>query len=166
MPIIRTYGCPECSYVMDVVLDASQWDDPPPSCPKCDERDVEKAQEMQQHFKPPAIGGSNRSKAVRLAEQIASEDYGVANFQAEGKQGHPAKVRYKDQSDQVQRGVWTGPNAAAYQVSQQTLETAVKLGRENRLKHGNGLDILQSTLKSGDMPDLIEVSKKRSTRIW
>jgi hypothetical protein len=160
VPIIRTYACPECLHQMDVVLTAEQWDDPPPDCPACDRRD------MQQEFKPPAIGGSARSRATAIAEQIASEDYKVANFHAYGKEGHPAKVRYKDQSDQVREGKWAGPNAREYQIGQEALESAVALGRASRLKYGSGLDVLQQTLADGTQPDLIEQSKRRSARIW
>jgi hypothetical protein len=39
-------------------------------------------------------------------------------------------------------------------------------GRQTRLKHGSGLDILQANLKSGVEPDLIEVSKRRAMRVW
>jgi putative FmdB family regulatory protein len=159
MPIIRTYGCPECNYVMEAVLDSSQWDDPPPSCPRCDER------EMAQQFKPVAIGGSVRSKAVALAEKIAAEDYNVANIQTTGKEGLRPKVRYKDEGS-VTPSAWTGPSAQQYQMNKEALETAVRLGRETRLKYGSGLDVLQNALKTGAQPDLIANSKKISPRIW
>lgn len=160
MPIIRTYGCPECFHQMEVVLNAEQWDDPPPSCPECDRR------EMAQQFKPVAIGGSHRSRAVAIAEDIAANDYHVSDFTASGKEGHRAKVRYKDDTGNVQTGKWTGPNAREMQMSQEALQTAVAIGRETRLKYGNGLDILKHTLASGEQPDLIEVSKRRSAKVW
>ena len=40
------------------------------------------------------------------------------------------------------------------------------IGRETRIKHGNGLDVLQGALKSGAQPDLIEASKRRSMKVW
>lgn len=160
MPIIRTYACPECFHQWEVMLDAEQWNDPAPSCAMCD------ARETQQVFRPPAIGGTASARAHAIAEQIAAEDYKVADFTAFGKEGGRAKVRYKDQSDQVREGKWTGPNAKEYQMSQEALQTAIALGRDTRLKYGNGLDVLRHTLASGDQPDLIEASKRRSPRIW
>lgn len=160
MPIIRTYGCPECNHVMEVTLSAEQWDDPPPSCPECDRR------ETQQVFKPPAITGSPRARAVSIAEQIAAEDYKVANIHAEGREGHAPKVKYKDDSPGVRPSAWTGPNAREMQMSQEALQTAIALGRDTRLKYGNGLDILRHNLETGVQPDLIELSKKKSARIW
>jgi hypothetical protein len=156
MPIIRTYGCPECSHVMDVVLDSSQWDDPPPSCPQCDAREAG----MQQQFKPVAIGGSTRARAVSIAQDIAANDYKVADIQTYSD-GVP-KVRYKDESPRQKPAAW----GAASVNANATLETAIAIGRETRLKYGNGLDVLQGALASGAQPDLIANSKKQSIKIW
>lgn len=153
MPIVRTYACAECNHMMEVVLSADQWDAEPPECPAC----LEHA--MRQEFKPVAIGGSVRGKAVALAEDIASNDYHVADFKAEGKQGHAAKVRYKDQPA-------TAIPASSWTAATETIQTAIALGRQTRLKHGNGLDVLESALKSGAQPDLIAESKKRAIRVW
>jgi putative FmdB family regulatory protein len=163
MPIIRTYGCGECGHIMDVVLRAEDWDAEPPECPECQRR------QMRQEFKPVSVRtgmASHRARAVALAEDIASKDYGVGNMVAARREGDVPKVRYKDDTGEVQKAGWSGPSAREYQVGREALETAVALGRANRLKHGNGLDVLQSTLKSGDMPDLIENSKRLSHRIW
>jgi hypothetical protein len=47
------------------------------------------------------------------------------------------------------------------------MTTAMRSGRANRVANGgDGLDILQRALKSGDQPDLIEVSKRRAAKIW
>ena len=67
MPILRTYQCPECNHRLDVTLTAEQWEHPAPSCPMCD------AREMGQEFRPPAIGGSVRSQATRIAEDIIAK---------------------------------------------------------------------------------------------
>ncbi|HEX3524768.1 MAG TPA: hypothetical protein VHT52_22100 [Stellaceae bacterium] len=146
---------------MEVVLSAEQWDQDPPECPECARRARgEPAPQMHQEFKPPAITGSHRARAVRLAEDIASNDYGVANMSIAGRQGERNKVRYKDQSDGVRPAAWTGPNAREYQMSKDVLEAAVKLGRANRLQHGTGLDTIKQ------MPDLIANSKRISHKIW
>ena len=105
---------------------------------------------MHQEFAPPAIGGSNRSKAVDLALDIAEKDYGVADISAPGHQGGTPKVRYKDQSPDT--STWGSPPEA--------LAQAVALGRETRLRYGSGLDVIKS------MPDLIEISKRRSSMVW
>jgi hypothetical protein len=146
--------------MIEVVLSAEQWDDPPPSCPMCERR------AMQQEFKPPAITGSPHARAVAIAQDIAEKDYQVANIHAEGRQGGRPKVTYKDSTPGVAPSTWTGPNAKTMQLGQEALETAIAIGRQTRLKHGNGLDILKHTLESGAQPDLIEMSKKKSARIW
>jgi hypothetical protein len=137
---------------MDVVLPAEDWDKPPPSCEACD------AREMRQQFQPPAIGGSVGAKARRIAEDIIANDYSVADIQFGNRQGGTSKVRYKDQSPTMMQSNW-GSIANA-------LETAVAIGRETRLQHGNGLDILQRNLASGAQPDLIEASKRKAIKVW
>lgn len=160
MPITRTYACPECNHYWTVVLSAEQWDDPAPSCDACD------ARETQQVFKPPAIGGSARLKAASIAEDIISRDFNVSNFTPGTREGDQAKVTYKDTTPGVAPSSWTGPNAKQMQIGQEALESVLSLGRQTRLKYGSGLDVLQQTLKSGDLPDLYEESKKKSARIW
>ena len=151
MPIVRTFQCEDCFGRIEITLEAHQWDDPPPTCPHCATRP------MQQEFKPPGIIGSPRSKAVKMAETIASEDYGVADFKAEGKEGHAAKHRLKDAKV---------TNPSTWGATQEALSIAIAAGRETRRAHGDGLDILQHALKTGAQPDLIEQSKKRAAKIW
>jgi putative FmdB family regulatory protein len=152
MPIVRTYACAECNHMMDVVLSADDWDAPPPECPMCQQR------EMRQEFKPVAIGGSVRSRAVALAEDIAAKDYNIADMKPEGKEGHGSKVRYKDQTAGVIPSTWSGAQAM--------VEQAITIGRDTRLKHGNGLDVLQNALKTGAQPDLIAASKRKAIKVW
>lgn len=155
MPIVRTYICEDCGHAIEVVLSQDEWDAPAPWCPMCAERN------MRQEFKAPAIGGSHRAKAVALAEEIAEQDYGVADMKIEGKEGVRNKVRYKDDKrlPTDMKAEWKG--------NQEMLESAVALGKEQRLRNGgSGLDVLQSSLKTGDLPDLIEISKRRSMKVW
>ena len=154
MPIVKTYACGDCGHFLEVTLRADQWNDPPPDCPRCEER---LARPMAQEFKPPAIGGSHRARAVRLAETIAAEDYGVADLHA-ARQGEAPKVRYKDGNSPPSS--WLGINGSAQ------FEQAKAFGRQTRQKYGDGLDVLQHNLKSGVQPDLIEVSKRRSMKVW
>jgi hypothetical protein len=105
---------------------------------------------MKQEFKPVAIGGSTRSKAVKMAETIAEQDMGVADMTIQGKEGVRNKVRYKDQS----------ANSTNWGATQEALQSAIAAGRETRLQHGSGLDIIKS------MPDLVAESKKRCMRVW
>lgn len=144
--IRRTYMCPECSHRMEVEC---AWDAPAPSCEACD------ARELDQVFKPPAIGGSNRSKAAAIAEDIIANDYGVADIQFDHREGGKPKVRYKDQTSSTVMSQW-GPQ----------LQQAIEIGRQTRLQHGNGLDILQRSLQTGDQPDLIEASKRRAIKVY
>ena len=111
---------------------------------------------MAQEFKPVAIGGSVRSKAVKIAEDIAEKDYGVADMQVHGHEGLPPKVRYKDRPQ---------TDASTWGASTQALEMAIAAGRANRLRYGSGLDVLQHNLKTGVQPDLIELSKRRSIKL-
>lgn len=160
MPIVRTYQCGDCFHRMTVTLDSSEWNAPPPDCPACAQRD---AQPMQQEFRPVAIGGSHRARAVALAEKIAAEDYHVADMKVEGKEGGRPKVRYKDVTPTQMPSSW-GQTAAGITVD---LGAAMRSGHEVRTKHGgNGLDILQRALKDGSQPDLIEVSKRNMARIY
>ena len=152
MPIVRTYAGSECNHMMDVVLSADDWEAPPPDCPACE------AREMKQEFRPVAIGGSNRARAVALAEDIAAKDYGVADMKVEGREGQTPKVRYNDQTVVAGASSWVG--------AQGMLEQAIATGRQTRLQHGSGLDVLQSALKSGAQPDLIAESKKRLIKVW
>lgn len=147
--ILRTYRCPECWTEITLELTMEQWNDPPPFCPSC-------SQTTQQELKAPVIGGSSRARATAMAEEIAAKDYGVADMQSQGPGNGPPKVRY--QGDPAGASTWGAQGAA--------LQQAIALGRENRLRYGSGLDALQSALRDGTQPDLIELSKKRSSRIW
>lgn len=151
--ILRTYLCPECNHRMEVTLTADEWNKPPPSCEACDRR------EMQQEFKPPAIGGSVRARAGKIAEDILANDYGVANFQSDRRQGGVPKVRYKDQTPSVMPSNWQA--AAGHQSM---LELATSIGRANRGK--DGLDILKRNIVTGAQPDLIEASKRKAIKVW
>ena len=150
--IIRTYGCGDCGNFLEVELRADQWDQEPPECPRCAERP------MFQQFKPPAIGGSNRTRAADLALKIASEDYNVADLQPDRGQGATTKVRYRDTVPDIPASTWSVPN--------ESLAQAAALGRQSRLQHGNGLDVLHGALKSGAQRDLIADSKARSIKVW
>lgn len=142
--ILRTYGCEACNHMMTVELRADEWDREPPDCPQC-------ANVTYQEFKPPGIGGGHMGKAIATALDIAEKDYGVADIQADGKlEGRP-KVRYKDASPE---------SASSWGIHSEALQAAVSLGREVRVKHGSGLDVIKG------MPDLIAESKKRSMRVW
>lgn len=148
--ILRTYGCESCGHMMEVTLSADQWDAEPPDCPRC-------STQTYQEFHPPAIVGSNIARATELAHTIAAEDYGVADLQSPSRSGRA--VRYKDQgADAIPASSWA---AAGGQLQQ-----AMALGRETRIKYGNGLDVLQGALKSGAQRDLIADSKRRSIRTW
>jgi putative FmdB family regulatory protein len=152
MPIIRTYACPDCMHQMDVVLTMEQVDDPPPDCPACAKRE-----QMRQEFKPVNIGGSKVARAGDLAEDILQNDFHVADMNRPHV-GEKRKIRYKDQVAAYPESHW--------QLAQGALEGAIQSGRQMRLKHGSGLDVLQANLKSGAQKDLIEVSKQRSVKVW
>ena len=152
MPIIRTYACPDCNHMIDVVLTMEQVDDPPPDCPACERRE-----RMKQEFRPVNIGGSTQGRAGKLAEDILENDYNVADMNRP-RPDEKRKVRYKDQVAAYPDSHW--------QMAQGALEGAIAAGREMRLKHGSGLDVLQANLKSGAQKDLIEVSKQRSVKVW
>jgi hypothetical protein len=151
MPIVRTYQCEQCFNRIELTLAAEDWDAPAPECPAC-------ARQLQQQFKPVAIGGSVAGKAHAIAEDIASNDYHVADMQREHRpQGTPT-VRYKDASS-------APATAPTWGATSETLSQAIAAGRETRLNYGSGLDVLQANLKSGREPDLIELSKRRSIRV-
>ena len=152
--IMRTYHCPDCNHRMEVTLTAEEWNKPPPSCEACDAR-------TNQEFQPPAIGGSVRMRAAAITEDILANDYGVANFQSERRQGGTPKVRYKDQTANVLPSDW---QKAAHQ---NMLETAIGIGKENRRQFGaDGLDMLKRGIANGTQTDLIEASKRKAIKVW
>ena len=151
MPIHRTYMCSDCAHRMEVTLSAEQWDAPPPSCEACD------AREMNQEFKPPAIGGSVAMRAARITEDIIANDYGVSNLTLD-RRGGPNKVRYKDDATALP-ATWQATDG-----NRSILETAISIGKVNR--GIDGLNILQRNLANGTQPDLIETSKRKSIRVW
>lgn len=153
MPIVRTYGCPNCNLLIEVTLDADQWDAAPPACPACAQRD------MQQEFKPVAITGSHATRALDLAHEIASEDYHVADMQRDPRRESKPTVRYKDQRA-------TTSQSSSWQLAQGVLETAIAAGRDTRVKYGSPLSVLQENLRTGAEPDLIANSKKRMIKVW
>ena len=158
MPIVRTYACPECNHMIEVTLAAEDWDAEPPNCPRCIAWDFEEP--MRQEFKAPAIVGSPRARATALAEDIAAKDYHVADMQRD-KHAPTPKVRYQDQNPSN----WgKAPDGSV--ITPAAIQQAMALGRQTRLNFGDGLDVLQSNLKNGAEPDLIEISKRRSTKIW
>ena len=162
MPITRTYQCSECFHRIEVVLPFDKWDDPPPNCPRCVAWTFE--HQMQQEFKPIAVKGveaNHRANAQKLAETIAHEDYGVADFHAEARQGGTPKVRFKDQGNVLQQA-----QVSTWGATGDMLAKAMQAGRQTRREGGDGLDILQGALKSGAQPDLIAQSKKRMMRVY
>ena len=150
--IIKTYQCSECFHRMEMTLTADQWDNPPPNCAICEAR-------TNQEFQPPAIGGSVRARAARIAEDIAANDYGVANINFEHREGGTPTVRYKGQTASAMPAQWQG--------HRELLEQAISIGKQNRRDFGlDGLDILKRNIMSGDQPDLIEASKRRAIKVY
>lgn len=158
MPIGRTYMCGECGHRIEVVLSPDDWNAPAPSCEACDSRS------MNQEFKPPAIGGSMRMKAAAIAEDIMANDYNVANFQSDRREGGTPKVRYKDQTSAIAPAAWA--NAQAQLAQAIDLGKAHRQHRYEKGPQGNGLDVLQAALRTGDQPDLIAASRKKAIRVW
>lgn len=178
MGIVRTFACAVCNHYLEVTLAFEDWDAPPPECPRCNV-----AREMNQDFKPFGIGGSARARATALAEEIAATDYAVADMQVDNREGGvPTQLRYQDRTKDLLRGQ---VSAEAMRIAGEALrnnprptqpskwgadsaamQTAIAYGRETRLRYGNGLDVLHGMLKSGDQPDLIEMSKRRSMKVW
>lgn len=153
MPIVRSYMCETCAHQMTVTLTAEQWDAPPPDCPVCARLP------MQQEFRPVAINGSPSARAHAIAEDIATTDYHAADFQREHRPEGTPKVRYKDEKPAIPASAWSGVPAAA-------LQEAIASGRHTRLNFGSGLDVLQSGLKNGTIPDLIANSKRRAMKVY
>lgn len=114
---------------------------------------------MNQEFHPPAIGGSVHARAAAITEDIIANDYGVANYTPDNREGGTAKIRYKDQTPSVLPANWQG--------HREMLEQAISIGKQNRRDFGlDGLDILKRNILSGDQPDLIEASKRRAIKVY
>jgi hypothetical protein len=157
MPIVRSYMCEECGHMKTVTLTMEEWDAPAPHCSHCD--DYSESGRMRQEFKPVAINGSPAARARDIAEDIAANDYHVADMQHEKRVEGTPKVRYKDETAAAVQSQWRG-------VPSETMAAALAAGRETRLNFGSGLDVLQAGLKNGTVPDLIENSKKRAMRVY
>lgn len=108
-------------------------------------------------------GARTRDKAVKLAETIAHEDYGVADITHDTRIGGTPKVRYKDQGNTMQTA-----QLSTWGATGGMMDTAIALGRQARLANGgaSGVETLQRMLKDGKQPDLIEASKRRAMRVW
>ena len=154
MPIVRTYACENCGHTLEVTLRSDQWDEPPPDCLRCNGMTA-------QEFRPFAIGGSHQGRAAKMTEDILANDYHVADAKIEGKGiGEIPQVRYKDTlPSAIPQSTWSNAN-------QEMLEGAAAAGRQVRQRYGSGLDVLASGLKDGSIPDLIEISRKRSMRVF
>ena len=155
MPIVRTYQCPRCNHRMSVTLRMEQCDQAAPKCPSC------AARRMQQEFKPPGIVGSSAAKARSLSEDILARDYNVADVKFSKYEGDKNKVRYKDAGN-------TGTSqTSSWVANRETIEGAIAMGRQQRMDYGGSpLDMLQANIKSGAEPDLIEITKRRSIKVW
>ena len=79
-------------------------------------------------------------------------------MQSDGREGGKPRVRYKDQTSTQLASTWGSASAM--------MSTALALGRQTRINHGSGLDVLQHALKTGAQPDLIEASKRRALRVF
>lgn len=148
MPIIRTFMCPECATYIKQELPGEAWKAGPPSCPSCDRK------EMQQDFRPIAISNGNIRRASKLTEDILENDYNVADIQAGTREGDRAKVRYKEPKPS------RVANPSSWGWEHTKMQEAMAIGRHTRTNYGDGLDVLQSVLKSGHQPDLLAESKK------
>lgn len=138
-----------------IELAFDQADAEAPDCPHCEGM-------TRQEFQPVAIAGKAagyRAAATKMAETIAHEDYGVADMTI--RKGEHAKVRYKEPpgSSNLGSSSWVGPNF-------DMLQAGLREGRAVREQFGSGLEVLQGNLASGKQPDLIEVSKRRSMKVW
>lgn len=163
MPIVRTYQCGACFDRLEVTLTADQWDAPAPECPTC-------SRSTHQEFSPPRINGSPHARASAIAEGIAERDFGVSNMRRDQRPGSTPQVEYRDDMMGVPkrqaRPVGPPAPASTWGASAAAVEQAAAIGRDTRIRFGNGLDVLQSALKTGAQPDLIEASKRRSARVW
>jgi hypothetical protein len=155
---------------MEVELRSDQWDEPPPPCPQCAKEEIDL------DFRPIALGGSTKARAIKYAEKIAEEDYHVADMQLDGHGGKP-KVRYKEPKILKELGEKAAKEAGRARVShgaahwtqnQEALHAALSAGREARMAQGGhtGLDILQKNLADGTQADLIKNSRRLSAKIW
>lgn len=149
--ILRTYECSDCGYRLECEVPPDEWETfEPPSCAVC-------AQATAQQFRPFAITGSNHRRAVDIAHSIATEDYHVADINRVYADA-PPEVRYRrSEPVDLPAGNWNPAHLAG----------AIAAGRADRIANGpSGMEILQSGLSSGKIPDLIEASKQRSAKVW
>jgi hypothetical protein len=97
--IYRTYACDDCDTVWEYHHDSG--DEPAPDCPTC-------SKVLQWQPKSFAIGGSNEGKAVKMAQTIMEEDFGLTNFKDNNKEGDVGVVMPSyttSENEQLQREV-------------------------------------------------------------
>lgn len=161
MPIVRSWVCPKCNHYIEMTLTAEQWDIEAPDCPRG-------CQTMDQEFTPPAIGGSAIGKAHAIAEKIAREDYNVTNLRTSPSRSGP-RATYKDEMmghARVNDRNWGPDPPSTWGSTGLAMSQAMAFGKDLRHNFGNGLDVLQATLKSGAQPDLLETSKRMAVQQW
>lgn len=147
--ILRTVECPDCSLQLEIMLQADEWDAEPPECPRC-------AAATQQVFKPFAIG-SLRSKAVKIAEKIATEDYGLTDMNPTGRPGEPAVKAPSSSWINAQQGLQgIVPNAGR----------AAEVSTDLRGEGFAPIRELKQGIRSGALPDVIANSRKQSIKVW
>ena len=81
--IYKTFACSDCDSIFEVFCESS---DPDPDCPTC-------SKVLQWTPSKVSIGGSTEGKAVKIAQDIMENDYGLTNFKDNNK---PGDVGYID----------------------------------------------------------------------
>ena len=84
MSIIRTFCCGDCEAVFEQWCESS--DELTPPCPNCEK-------EMQWQPAGFSIGGSNESKAAKIAQDVMEKDFGLTNYRDDSR---PGDVGYID----------------------------------------------------------------------
>lgn len=85
--IRRRYHCDVCDLIFDMRHESE--DEPMPDCPKCIADGQAAASKIEWVPPLPAIG-TNKGKAIDLAQEIAEQDYGMTNMRDNQRPGDTA----------------------------------------------------------------------------
>ena len=141
--IYRTYCCNSCDQLFEVTCESGDEGDP--DCPIC-------TKVLQWTPSKVSIGGSLESKAVRIAQDVMENDYGLTNFKDNNK---PGDVGYIDptRKNAAERDALGQRDAEIEREVRKTVEFATPAQKEqvDNFFGGQSVKIGQNSIPASQM---------------